>query len=238
MRILVKSLLILCLVVGPAAAQTRDALPATPEIATNGRGEVRVAPDRAVLNVSVETRSPSAASAASDNSARLIKTIASLRSTGVDSAQITTAGYSITQDYDNKNRPSGFIARNGLRVEVMRIADIGRLIDASLAGGATQINQVQFIRSDTKDAHQSALALAVADARRDAETLAQAAGGTLGRLIYLTSGFSTPAFGRDVQLSSVVVTGGLAQTTPIVPGDLIISAIASGRWQFLPGHSP
>lgn len=232
MRTLAKSLLILCLGAAPAAAQTRDAPLVTPEIATNGRGEVHIAPDRAVLNVSVETRSPSAATAAGDNTARLIKTIASLRSAGVDSAQITTAGYSIGQDYE-KNRPIGFIAHNGLRVEVSRVADIGKLIDAAVAGGATQINQVQFIRSDTKDVHQSALALAVADARRDAEILAQAAGGTLGRLLYLTSGFSPAPSGREVvQLSSVVT--GAAGPTLIMPGDLTISAIASGRWQFLP----
>jgi uncharacterized protein YggE len=232
MRLLYFAFSIAC-VSSLATAQARDSS-ARSEIATSGRGEVHVTPDQAVMTVSVETHSPSAAAAAQDNAARLMRTIAALRAAGVDSPQITTAGYSLSQDYE-KNRPSGFAARNGLRVEVRRIADIGKLIDVALTAGATSVGQVQFVRADTREARRSALALAVAEARRDAEVLAQAAGGTLGKLVYLTSGVSVPV-GREnsnyAQLSSVVVTGA-SVATPIMPGELTISAVASARWLFV-----
>jgi len=216
-----------------ATAQARDSS-ARPEIATSGRGEVHVTPDQALMLVSLETHSPSAAAAAQDNAARLTRTIAALRAAGVDSAQITTAGYSLSQDYE-KNRPSGFAARNALRVEVRHIADIGKIIDVALTAGATSVGQVQFLRADTREARRSALALAVAEARRDAEVLAQAAGGTLGKLVYLTSGVSLPQ-GREspgyAVLTSSIMTGGGAPT-PIMPGELTVAAVATARWLFV-----
>jgi uncharacterized protein YggE len=232
-----KLLLILILAASPAAAQTPNSSSSIPEIATTGRGEVHVAPDKAILNVGIETRSGSANAAVGENATRVLKTIASLRSAGVDSAKITTGGYSLGPDYD-KNKQIGFIARNNLRVEVLRITDVGKLIDAALSGGATQVYNIQFGRADAKEARRNALALAVADARNDAEVLAQAAGGTLGKLISLTSNFSQQPM-LSTQMESAVLSGTVSgyPQTPMMPGDLTISAIASARWQFLPRQS-
>lgn len=198
---------------------------------------MHVTPDKAILNVGIETRSGSANAAVGENAARVLKTIASLRSAGVDSARITTGGYLLYPDYE-KNRQVGFIARNNLRVEVLRVTDVGKLIDAALSGGATQVSNIQFVRADTKEARRTALALAVSEAKRDAEILAQAAGGTLGKLVYLTSGLSPQPM--VAQLDNVVVTGmasGYPQT-PVIPGDLTIAAVASARWEFLPSRAP
>ena len=208
-----------------------------PEVATTGRGEVRVAPDLAVFNVSVDSRASTAASAATDNAAKLSRAMAAIRAAGIDSAQITTAGYSVNADYD-KNRQIGFIAHNTLRVEVRRIPDVGRIIDAALGAGGMQLNQLQFQRVDTRDARHSALALAVAEARRDAETLAEAAGGSLGRLLYLNSGVSPSPVGRDFNNYAVLTATALSQPTPIMPGELMVTAVASGRWQFIAAKSP
>ena len=229
-------ILTLSFAAAPVAAQTQTASPNAPEIATTGRGEVHVAPDKAILNVGIETRSGSANAAVGDNASRVVKTIASLRAAGVDSAQITTGGYSLYPDYE-KNKQIGFIARNNLRVEVLRIADVGKLIDAALSGGATQVSSVQFTRADSKEVIRTALALAVAETRRGAEVLAQAAGGSLGKLIYLTSGLPAQPM-MSSQLESVVMTGssGYPQT-PVIPGDLTIAAVASARWQFIPAQS-
>ena len=224
-----------------ARAQTREAITApsinSPQIATNGRGEVRVAPDLARLQVTVETRSGSANAAAADNAIRLTRTIASVRAAGIDSAQISTSGYSVSTDYDSKNRPAGFVVRNGLRIEVRRIADVGKVIDAALSPGATQINGVQFLRSNVQESRRSALTLAVGEARRDAEALAQAAGGTLGKMIYLTSGFA--AVPQPFDFQSVVVTSTLESGgTRIMPGDLTVTAVANAVWQFVPRQGP
>ena len=235
MRIACLSLL-LCVATSAAAAQsepTSSPSASAPEIATSGRGEISVAPDLVRLQVTVETRSPSASAAATDNAAKLTKTVAAVKAAGIDSAQISTSGYSVMTDYDSRNRPIGFVVRNSLRIDVQRVADVGKIIDASLGSGSTQVNGIQFLRLNVSESRRSALALAVAEARRDAEVLAQAAGGTLGKLIYLTSGFAQlPS--RFEYRQEVVLTGMVAGATPIMPGDLTVTAVANARWQFLP----
>lgn len=56
-------------------------------------------------------------------------------------------------------------------------------------------------------------------------------------LIYLTSGLSSQPVNvsLDARMASAVATGGY-QETPMFPGDLTISAVASARWQFIPGQ--
>jgi uncharacterized protein len=77
---------------------------------------------------------------------------------------------------------------------------------------------------------------AVREARRDADVLARAAGGSLGRLIALNSGGASQPFPRDF-----VLAGGQARAagapTNIAPGELNITATVSGRWEFIPGPS-
>jgi uncharacterized protein YggE len=239
-RLTIPVFFVLLVAASVAAAQagemTISASATSPVIATTGRGEVHVAPDQARLQIAVETRSSSASTAAADNATRLTRTIAAVRAAGIDSAQISTAGYSVATDYDGKGRPSGFVVRNGLRIEVRRIADVGKIIDAALGAGATQVSGVQFFRSNLQDSRRSALSLAVAEARRDAEVLAGAAGGTLGKLIFLTSGFAQ--LPTNFEYNTARITSGTITPTPIMPGELTVAAVANARWQFLPRQAP
>jgi uncharacterized protein YggE len=81
---------------------------------------------------------------------------------------------------------------------------------------------------------------AVRQARLDADAMARAAGGSLGRLLSLAStGIAQPLYNvlDSYQLQGVVATGASRQITTIVPGELIVSAQVLGRWEFLPGTS-
>ncbi len=214
--------------------------PSGPEVSVTGRGDVKITPNRAVLIMTVESRAPLAARAASDNARRVEATIAALYAAGVKPAELTNGGYSVGQDYevtDNRRRPIGFMSRNTLRIEVPRIADVGRLIDVGLAGGATQVSPVEFLGPDVEGARRRALAIAVREARLDAEALAAAAGGSLGKLMALSTAMS-PGYARDGFMSSVVVTASRAVPTNLTPADLTITATASARWAFVAGRSP
>src|SRR3954467_4919117 len=67
-----------------AAAQPNGPVPPrVPEIAASGRGEVPITPDRATVLVSVESRASSAATAASENSAKMSSVLSALRRSGL-----------------------------------------------------------------------------------------------------------------------------------------------------------
>ena len=210
-----------------------------PEIVSAGRGDTAIAPTSAVFTVSVTTRAATAAQAAAENAKRVESTLSWLRSQGLAATDLTTVGYSVGQHFeDQRGRPipAGFIARNTIRVEVRRLADLGKIIDAALTGGATEISGPQFLSTSISTGRRAALAEAVREARADAEGIARAAGGTLGRLISVNSGVSSPMYreGYDMSLMGVTVASG-GMPTSILPRDLTITAQVTTRWEFLPG---
>jgi len=208
-----------------------------PEIVSVGRGDTTIAPTSAVFSVSVTTRAATAAQAAAENARRLESTLSWLRSQGLASTDFTTAGYSVGQHYEeqrDRRTPAGFIARNTVRVEVRRLEDLGKVIDAALTGGATEISGPQFVSMNAGVARRAALAEGLREARADAEAVARAAGGTLGRLIAANSGASSPMYREPY--GEIMLAGGTASVpTNIMPRDLTITAQVTARWEFVPG---
>jgi len=221
-----------------SSAQSASAKPPEPEITTTGRGEVRLAPDLAYIVVGVTNQSPSAIDAASENARRIAAILAALRGLGLTDQQVRTAGYSLSQMYEypknQEPRLKGFTARNTLRAEIRRIDDVGKAIDAAISAGATDVASIQFSASNTEEARRTALSDAVRQARSDADAMARAAGGTLGRLLSVASaGVALPG---NYPYQSVVLSAGMPSPppTPIVPGELSVVAQVSTRWEFLP----
>jgi len=211
-----------------------------PEIVSAGRGDTTIAPTSAAFTVSVTTRAATAAQAAAENAKRLESTLSWLRSQGLAPTDLTTVGYSVAQHYEeqrDRRTPAGFVARNTVRVEVRRLEDLGKIIDAALTGGATEISTPQFLSTNIGEGRRAALAEAVREARADAEAIARAAGGALGRLISANSGVSSPMFRQAY--GEVVLASAMSGGTPtnIMPRDLAVTAQVTVRWEFIPGST-
>lgn len=215
------------------SASGQENPPRIPEIMASGRGEVRVAPTHAVLYFTVESPAGNAAAAASENARVSQATIQSLRNAGVKENEISNGGYSLSQNYE-RDKPKGFIARNTIRVDIP-VTNVGKAIDAAVAAGSARVSPIQFRATELAVPRRDALKMAVQETRRDAEILAEASGGSLGRLLSMTS-FTNPAI-MTRGVSDVVATGAVAggyAPTDIRPNDLTVIASASGRWEFIP----
>ena len=251
MRVLVPAVLAIAVLLAPGssgaqAGQTPAQPP--PYIAASAIGETRVTPDRAIVQVSVDSRGESAASAGAQNRDKQQRVIAAVKAQGVAAPQIRTSGYRVSPEYAEPERGkaprvTGYHATNTVQVEVRRIESLGEVIDAALGAGATNIGSVGLYASNTDSARREAVGLAVTKARHEAESAARAAGGTLGTLVELT--IDPGAIPRPL-LQQVVVTGaggvgaggerGVAPSyTPVEPGESLVVAAVRARWQFVPG---
>jgi uncharacterized protein len=228
--------------IGQAPAPSGVPSAKEPELTTSGRGETRLAPDYAYVTIGVTNPAQNAADAASENARRFESIVGVLRSFGLTDRQLLTSRYNLTQNFEypknGQPKPSGFVARSTIRAEVHRLEDLGKIIDASIASGATEVSGVQFLASNTDDARRTAMTEAVRQARADADAMARAAGGSLGRLIALNSGgISQPIYNAvgNVFATGAVLTSGGPPPTTIAPGDLIVTAQVFGRWEFVAG---
>jgi uncharacterized protein len=216
-----------------------------PELTTSGRGETRLAPDYAYVTIGVTNPAQNAVDATSENARRFESIIGALRSFGLTDRQLLTSRYNLTQNFEypknGQPKPSGFVARSTIRAEVHRLDDLGKIIDASIASGATEVSGVQFLATNTDEARRTAMTEAVRQARADADAMARAAGGSLGRLIALNSGgISQPIYnagGNVVFATGAVLTSGGPPPTTIAPGDLVVTAMVFGRWEFVAAPS-
>lgn len=207
-----------------------------PQVITTGRGEVDLKPDRVRMEFGVETRALSAASAAAENSRRQRAVLDTLLKLGIAQDQIQTANLQVTPEmvYPGQGQPpkvSGYVARNSVRVEVLKPEQAGVLVDAGLAKGATNITGLQFYSSRAAEARREALAEAVKAARLDAEAMATAAGYQLGTLIEISSsGRSDEPIAMNMDMARSTRLAVSAEPTPVSLGELKVVETVSVRW--------
>ncbi|GAC1647499.1 MAG: hypothetical protein NVS4B3_01620 [Gemmatimonadaceae bacterium] len=207
-------------------------------VVASGRGEARVAPDRATIALGVQTRATTAVAAAAQNARKSRAVLDALATLGLAKEQLSTTGYNVAPDmnYDQPTRTShvvGYIVSNTVQVELKRIDQVASAIDAALGAGANLINSLTFSSSAAEETRRLALARAVAAARADAETMARAAGGTLGGLIELSTEAlePEPVFGGRL---AGVAAASRSVPTPVEPGEQLLNASVIARWRFLP----
>ena len=221
------------LLAAPAVAQTSSAPADPPYIETVGTGQRRVAPDRANVHLIVETRAATAAAAAAQNTGAVTAVVDTLRRAGLDSG-ITTSSYHVGPYYEPspermEPRRTGYVARTVLRVRMTRLAEVGRVIDMGLAKAATGVEAVYFESSRAEEERRAALAEAAAAARRDAEVLARTMGGSLGRMLSMST-----VGANDPRRINVSFGEAAMRTTAITPNEIVISAAVVTRWLFNP----
>lgn len=218
-------------------AQGMHAMP--PHVVVSASEEVDVAPDRAHLSVSVETRGRTSQLASQDNARIAAAILESLQRAGIAAAQIRTIGLTVNPEYrypEGGGRPTvvGYQARNSVEVEIRNLSRVGSVVDAALAAGATNISGPSFTLANPDSARREALATAVRRAQADAEVMARAAGQRLGTVLELTSGggMEQPMFDRSPMLMSARAEG--AVETPVSTGMIKVRASVTMRIQLAP----
>lgn len=222
--------------ISPYAVAAQQPVPAVPQIITMGRGEVEVKPDRAQVHFTVETRSSTAETAAAENGRRQRSVLDALQHLGVSPEQLQTSNLQVTPEmvFPGQGQPpkvSGYVARNSVRVEVLKLEQTGVLVDAGLAKGATGISGLQFYSSKAAEYRREALVKAITSAKLDAEAMAKAAGCQLGALIEISA--NPPNDG--VMFMNVEAARGSrmlseAGPTPVNPGEIKVSETVTVRW--------
>ena len=192
----------------------------SPRISVPGRGAVRVEPDVAEVQLGVVTIRPTAGEARAAAATTMEAVLAGLRSGGVSGPDLRTSLLSLdaVRDYsDGSQRITGYQLTNRVEATVRTIETAGLLVDGALAAGATSLDGLTFRLDDPTEALSEARRLAVADARRRAETLAEEAGVTLGAVVGIVEGGGfAPGPPRPLALYRVSETA--AATTPIEAG--------------------
>lgn len=165
----------------PAAATAAPQIeikPAGPVVELSVYETVDVAPDLAMVGAGVSTEAPTATEALRQNSAEMQKVVEHIKSLGIAAKDIQTTGINLNAqyDYDQGTRRSvfrGYQAANRVSVMLRKVEDAGKVLDALVAAGATDLSGPTFAIDD--DAAATAEARTRAFARANAQAKAYAA---------------------------------------------------------------
>lgn len=172
---LVLMVMLLCLGMSSVAMAAPGPGPAV--ISVSGQGRADVAPDMAVVNIGIVTTGKTAQLAQAENARVASDVTAALGQLGIFSKDIQTH-YTMSPVYEKGDyrKAVGYRANNTITVTVNDVAKAGQVIDAALSSGATDVNGLSFGLKDAKSVRNTALQMAVQDARSKADAIAAALG--------------------------------------------------------------
>lgn len=184
-----------------AQGQERCAPPKV--VKTTGTAEIKVTPDRAVIQVGVERQSATAkgAKAAADNTSR--KLLAALKAQGIDDKDIQTAYLDLqpTSYYQKQVRINNFTATQSLSVTVRDLGKLDGIMDTVMSAGANRIDGIEYQSSELRKYRDQARDEATKAAKEKAVALASALGNQVGK---------TYSIEEVQQWNGYSATGGLA----------------------------
>ncbi len=197
----------------------------TPQIRVSGQAEATMAPDIAVLQLTVMREATTARAALDDNSEAMAEVIAAMRQADVAESDLQTSNFSIQPRYTypkprNENPPKlvGYVVRNSLQVTVRDLANLGALLDTSVSLGVNEGGNVQFGNDDPSAALAEARTRAVKDAIAKARTLADAAGVQLGKVLDLSDQTHVP-MPQNYRMERAVMADAAAGSVPVMAGE-------------------
>ena len=205
-------------------------------LSADGTGTVKITPDIAYINIGVQSKSENVKAALDENNTSAAAISSALQSLGVAVEDIQTSSFNVypMQDYglagmgfdngDGTMTPSTYYqVDNIVLVTVRDLSNLGQILDVSVQSGANSINSISFDVQNKDQALEEARKMAIQAAQAQAQSIADAAGVQLGKIINLSvySSGDTPYYEGK---------GGVANYSsdvPISAGQLNLSMTAN-----------
>lgn len=198
------------------------------QVTVYGTGKVFLVPDVAYINIGVSSRGEKVKDTLADNNTKTEAVKKALVELGVEEKDIQTSSFNIypQPQYDSAGTVIStlYVVENTMYLTVRDLNKLGQMLDAAVTSGANNIYGIQFDILAKDKAQSEARKLAVADAKKQAEELATAVGGTLGEAtIVIVSSNSYPVMPN---YASMGMGGGGYQSSgqvPVSAGQLLLT---------------
>ena len=203
-------------------------------ISLSGHGEVRMAPDLAIVTVGVMSSAATAREALDANTKSMEGVMAALKDASIELRDIQTSNFSVNPRYDygqNNAQPPkviGYDVSNNVTITVRKLDGLGAVLDQVVSSGSNQINGVQFQVSRPEAATDEARKLAVADALRKANVYTVASGVTLGQIVSLSEG---GGYQPPVPVFKTMRAEAVSADVPVAQGEQTIAVDVNFTWE-------
>ena len=198
-------------------------------ISIDGTSTLKMAPDKATVNVRIETTAKDAKEASAQNAVIMNKIQNSLMALSITKDKMKTTNYSLSPNYDyssGKSKLNGYTVSNEILVTVDDIDKVGNVIDTSINAGANSIGSVEFSLKDSTAYKEKALREAVLDARSKADTIAAALGKTIVNVqsVSANNSYVEARTYNNALYAASLKSADAGASSPIQAGDISVKA--------------
>ena len=231
-----------------AAALSLAALPALADetkvvqpglISVSAEGIVAVAPDMALLSLTVLRDGKSARAALDANNAAMAEVLAAMKADGIEERDLQTGGFSIQPRWvypaekNGTRKPpfiDGYEVRNTLTVRVRDLDKVGAVLDSSVTLGVNESGTVIFTNDDPEPARAAARKDAIAKALEKAKAMTEPLGVGLGRITQISEAdFARPPMPMAKMAADSRIA--LAEAVPVAAGENEYRITVSVTWE-------
>ncbi|MGZ8284768.1 MAG: SIMPL domain-containing protein [Allosphingosinicella sp.] len=213
---------------GSVAAQdvTIALVPGEALLKVDAEGEHLSRPDVMHISAGVVTTGRTAREALGANATLANRLLAAVRASGIEPRDVQTSQLTVApqfarnsgadEDEGGVRRITGYLARNRVQLRLRSLEKAPDLINALFEAGANEVQGPSFSLSDPAPALREARRDAVAEARKEADTYAEALGMRIARVLRVSE---RQSFDSE-EAGYVIVTGSRIPATPLEPGEL------------------
>jgi hypothetical protein len=184
---------------------------------------VSVAPDIATIGAGVTSEAPTATEALRLNSVEMTKVITRIKALGVADKDIQTTGINLNAqyDYDQEARRSvfrGYQASNRVSVILRKIEDAGKVLDALVAAGATDLNGPSFAIENDEPAKDAARKRAIERAQARVKAYADLFGYSGAKVLAIAESIEGRGAMPEMAMMKMSADMPAAAPPPVQPG--------------------
>jgi uncharacterized protein YggE len=206
----------------------------SPRIIVTATKTTRIIPDRVTTYVTVEGTGESPSDATQRASTKLQAVMTAVRSVVSGTDAVVAMPYGVTPTPNMNGFPGGtsgsYVARHVVRIQPRSVDQTTAIASAAIAAGAGGTSPPWFESSIADSVRRAKYGEALAQAQRDAESLASSLGGRLGPFVEVTSTGSV----NQGQNSFISFINRYDYAGPTGTPDVIVNATVTVKYRFIP----
>ncbi len=168
-----------------------------PSITVSGEGKVKIAPDQALITVSIETKGTKAEDVKKENDKKMDAILKFIKKTAIAKEDFQTQCVSLNPNFDYVKKKYNYAATQSVQILLRDLAKYDGLIEGLVDEGINRIDNVEFKSSKMKELQSDARKLAMKDAKSKAEDFVSVLGQKIGKAMLISDnsqGYNPRAF--------------------------------------------
>lgn len=157
-----------------------------PMINVSGEGKVKVAPDQALISISIETKGTKAEEVKRENDKKMDAILKFIKKSNIAPEDFQTQRISLNPNYDYEKKKYNYIATQSVQILLKDLSKYDTLMEGLVNEGINRIDNVEFKSSKMLQLQSDARKLAIKEAKAKAEDFVSVLGQKVGKAIVIS----------------------------------------------------